>query len=297
MKQITHHLSLFFTIIALLLCANNRIAAQQPSFYYTVDCSNNITWTIENNSQYTSSVIVDSTGANIINNTTPPLEGAHITLICSNAVGFVSTSQYFTLRACLMPSFVYYFSNNGANINVATTTDSLQSDLSYTLNGVAQGVGHTNATPNFVYNDVFGSNSSTDIICVKAIYKNLGGNSKNTACRERCVSITPQNCAQLAAAIIGQNLDPTNGQPTVLQATAAFSAAPTSATYTYQWSTGNTSTTLNINPNTMAAYTVTVTSDRGCVATARQYLPVWQIKDTVACLVDSFTRRRSGAPE
>ena len=285
----TNYTKLFLLVISILLGANNRLAAQQPSFYYTVDCSNNITWTIENNSQYINSIITDSMGINITNITKPPLEGSLVNLVCTNgAIRFI-TSQHFTLRACLMPSFVYHFTNNGANINVATTNDSLQSDLSYSLNGIVQGTGHVNATPDFIYNDSFPSDSTTNSICVKAIYKNLGGNIKNTACRERCAYLFPQNCGLLTANIIGQNLDIISGQPAVLTIRALFNGhTPLAEIYTYQWSTGSSLNNITINPTSITTYTVTVTSDRGCSATAIQYLPVWQVKDTMPCMIDSF---------
>ncbi len=273
------------------ICTSPCSITPPPTFHYAVACDNTILWTIDNAQGYTTSyTLTDQNGIDITNLTTLPQEGNLITLTCTNAIGqSISTSQVFTMQDAVKPSFTYSFSNGGNTLNIATTTNGLPQNLSITATpSTTTTVTHAAALINYNYNDAFAVTNANIDVCVKAVYSGFSGNPLNTVCKELCKTIPAQNCATMAAHITGSNVQ--QGQPSTLTASAAFTPAAL-ASYTYQWNDGSTNAALTVNPTTVATYTVTVTSDRGCMATATAKLPTWDIipiEDTITCNTQSL---------
>ncbi len=275
-----------------------------PKFHYTVDCSNTIQWTIDDNRGFsTSFAFTNQNGINITNLSTPPVEGDSITLTCTNSMGqTISKMQVFTMKDCMMPTYTYIFNNNGTSFNIPVSTGKLAPSLFYSADqGTTYLNLHPTTTPNTIYNDFFPVSSATQAIdiCVKAIYSGLGGNALNTVCKTLCRTIAPQDCAIFNAYFVqtplssATQLKLTASGIFVPTTTAAAALATPPAVYKYVWSNSfstasSTSSSIILNPNNTATYTVTVTTDRGCSATASISFPAIQgDADIISCIEDS----------
>jgi hypothetical protein len=268
---------------------NNGCTYLTPTFHYTVACDNTITWTIDNAYGYTASSTLTNQNGIVLTSTTMPNISDIITLTCTNSAGqTISASQTFTMQDAVEPTFTYNFSNNGNTVTVFSATNGLPQNLTVSVApSTTSAALHTAATANTTYTDAFAVSNTNITVCVQAVYSGFNGNPLNTVCKNLCKTIPAQNCATMAAHITGSNVQ--QGQPSLLTASAAFTPTA-SANYTYLWNGGSTNAALPVIPTTVATYTVTVTSDRGCTATATQKLPTWQIQQITAlpCSTTTF---------
>jgi hypothetical protein len=197
-------------------------------------------------------------------------------LTCTDAGGnSISASQVFTAQDAVMPSFTTAFQNG--NILIDAVTGALAPTLTYSLAAAVVGTDATtqaNTTYHHSFIDTY--QASATAACVKAVYSGFGGNPLNTVCREACVQLPASNCTDFHPYIAGSAFQ--QGQPSVLTAVGAFSPVVSSASYTYAWRNGATTDSIHVNPTTVATYTVTVTSDRGCVAVDSLHLPTWKLQ-------------------